>query len=129
MKCPHCGQETNSYRMAIMDLADGSKTVHEAADLLGKEVSSLRTMICNMKKEGYELNFKERYLYDPKEVENREETILDLYMEGMSLSKIGEIFGISGSRASQLKMRAVRRHRRAHDEKYKKYQEFSGRDW
>lgn len=129
MKCPHCGNETDSYRMAIMDLADGSRTMHQAAILLDKNVTALRSMVSNMRKEGYDLKFKDNELYDLKELINREDTILDLFMQGMSLAKIGEIFGISGSRASQLKMRAVRRHRYKNDDIFKKYQEFAKRDW
>ena len=129
MKCPHCGNETDSYRMAIMDLADGTKTIHEAAELLDRNVTALRGMISNMRKEGYELIFKEHEFHDKNSLLNREEHILKMYMSGLSLNKIGEKLGISGSRASQLKCRSVRRHRIAKDETFKKYQEYAKRDW
>ena len=129
MKCPHCGNETDSYRMTIIDLADGTKTIHEAAELLGKNATALRAMVSNMNKDGYDLKFKHVNYHDKEALRNREEECLSLYLSGISLNKIGKQLGISGSRVGMLKARAVRRHRLAKDEIYKKYQEITQRDW
>lgn len=121
MKCPHCGGETSGYRLAILDLADGSKTINEIAELLGKDPKVVRATVNVMQREGHEIKLKNygdmRRQYSAK----REVQVIQMILDDLSLSQISKALGVSSSRIGQIRDRALRRMKRENPTAYSKY--------
>ena len=124
MKCPHCGNETSAYRIAILDLADGTKTIPEIADLLGKDHKVLRSTINVMRREGHEMKFKNASPYDKDALRQREIFVINQTIKGVSVRELADKLGVSSSRVGQIRDKAIRVMKRENPEIYERYQEW-----
>lgn len=124
MKCPHCGNETSAYRLAILDLADGTKTIAEIAELLGKDHKVLRATINIMRQEGHDMKFKNASRYDKDEMRKREIFVINQTIQGATVRQLADKLGVSSSRIGQIRERALRIMRRENPDVYAKYQEW-----
>ena len=124
MKCPHCGNETSAYRLAILDLADGSKTIAEIAELLGKDHKVLRATINIMRQEGHDMKFKDASRYDKDEMRKREIFVINQTIQGATVRQLADKLGVSSSRIGQIREKALRIMRRENPDVYAKYQEW-----
>lgn len=124
MKCPHCGNETSVFRIALLDLADGSKTVSEIADLLERDPKSVRTTLNLMKREGHNIQLKDGNRYNREDMVDRDEYVLGEIYNGTPRRVISEKLGVSTARVGQLKERALRRLRLHDREKYEEFLRF-----
>jgi|688.fasta_scaffold340580_2 DNA-directed RNA polymerase sigma subunit (sigma70/sigma32) len=124
MKCPHCGNETSAYRLSILDLADGTKTIAEIADLLNKDHKALRATINVMRNEGHEMKFKDASPYDKNALREREIFVIKQTINGVTVRELADKLGVSSSRIGQIRDKALRVMRRENPEVFQRYQEW-----
>jgi transposase len=122
MRCPHCGKEIakpmreirrqhplTEFRQRLLELADGSRSTREIAQLLGKKVDLVTSTISQMKKQGHPVSTKSR----PKRSLEEKMQMLAEARAGMTFKEIGARHGgISGGRVGQIVWLMERREQR-----------------